>query len=134
MVDTIKLGGGGRLYKDAREASNGHEPGEDDDGAVPPPAYEPKLHSETLPNEPPVQRWVVEPILPPEPPETPKPRFDWRQLYSTFLEITGIGILSYGLSELYVWLGIAVFGACVIVLGVAVGLPTPPKPRKRKAA
>lgn len=163
----MRLGSGGRLYKDAREAnadrSNAaiaeavhassqrllaaHEedlsyrfPGEDDDGAVrfdgegstqqpdrePP---QPKMHADTLPSEPPPQRWIVERVEPPAPPTPPPTPRDWRQINSTVLEVAGMGVLSYGLSMLWIWLGVATLGLCIILLGINAGIPPTPRPR-----
>ena len=142
MVDHV-IGGGGRLYKDAREAQNGHDtihdtfPGEDDDGAVlpgPEPNPEPKSkiheHSEwqqgrvTAPNAP-KPPWELE--APAEPPAPPKPPRDWQQFQSTALELAGVSVLTAGSWMLFPWLGLMVLGVCLILLGVAAGLPDPKK-------
>jgi hypothetical protein len=124
MTDNVRIGGGGRLYKDAREASNGHHatmPGEDTDGAYLPP----KQHSDTLPSEPPQSHWVIAPIEPPAAPPAPPVSRDWRGFWSTLIEILGMFVLAAGLSLWHLWVGISVLGVCLIVLGVALGIPQP---------
>jgi hypothetical protein len=53
-----------------------------------------------------------------QPPTPPK---DWQQVQSTVVELIGIGTLTIGLGMLFPWLGIAVLGACLIVMGVLLG-------------
>lgn len=125
MVDNkmTKIGSGGRLYRDSRPAEKpevSEEPVKE--GKRPPWAaasYE-NLDPDS-PKPEPEQRmpWTVKPMVEPK----PKPGRDWRQFHSTLLEVAGMGALSGGFAMLYQWLGLVVLGVCLIVLGVAAGLP-----------
>ncbi len=118
MVDKLtRIGTGGRLYRDARPAPNGdsvqEEPAEETPAPQPVRDYENPA--------PPAPPWSVKPMH--EPPAPPKPKRDWREFNSTALEVIGVGVLSAGFSMLYLWLGIVVLGACLIVLGYAASEP-----------
>jgi hypothetical protein len=113
-----KMGMGGRLYKDARVKA----------GDDPEPTPEPKIDAQA-PKIP--KPWMVQPIEP-EPIEKPKKERDWQQIQSTFLEVLGILLFAGGFGIWHLWVGVVVLGFCVIVLGVAAGLPEVPSIRKRK--
>lgn len=121
MVDKVKIGTGGRLYRDSRPEVaeeeemadstvlsrlgryfSGNETDHDDE-------------TEQSEAKPP---WVVKPMH-----EEAKPPRDWQQGYSTALEVAGMAALSAAGFTLYLWLGLALLGICLIVMGVAIGLP-----------
>jgi hypothetical protein len=48
---------------------------------------------------------------------------DWQQTAATLLQILGLVGLTCGFGLLAVWLGVVVGGVCLLVTGVALGLP-----------
>ena len=113
MVDNVarvRIGGGKRLYKDARQ----------DDPEEEQPKSKPKsVEDHPAPPSPPP--WVVKPMTPE--PEKPEPGTNWRSVFSTLLELVGIALMSGGLFLLAPWLGVTVLGVGVLLVGVALGLP-----------
>ena len=113
----FKLGGGGRLYQDARDkdalararAMADAPPWADmpdDDDRRPPPDPKPEHKPST-----------VSVKLPPAP---PKKRFDWREFCSTICELLGMTLVSVGVAKyLNPWLGVIIAGICLLVIGVA---------------
>ena len=125
MDNVTRIGRGGRLYRDARKAGNGHSEEDADVKEVAAPADETKTDYSA---PPPPMPWTVKPMY-----EPPKPQRDWQEIQSTMLELAGIGVLTYGFSLLYLWLGLVVLGICLIALGIAVGLPAPLKRPEAKS-
>lgn len=127
MVDTVKpdqnkivkvkIGSGGRLYRDARvqeekRAEESEAKVKDFQARI-----QDKIEQQVAPPSPPP--WLVKPMM-----EEPKPKRDWQPYTSTALEIAGVAALSAGFGMLQLWLGVVVLGICLIILGVATGLPT----------
>lgn len=108
-----KLGMGGRLYRDARQAAEG----------VAEITPEPKVEKRA-PELP--RPWMMQPVTD-EPVKTQEtvrraPR-NWQSIVATMLQILGLGLLSAGCALLSLWLGVVVAGICVTLFGVALGLP-----------
>jgi hypothetical protein len=120
--NVTQIGGGGRLYADAREkestarqrlvnlaAAALHEddgdedPDDEESVPLPPPIPLPV---------PPAQRLPAAP----KPQKTPR---DWREVQSTILELIGISLISVGCWEIRPWLGLIVLGFCLILMGLA---------------
>jgi hypothetical protein len=55
-------------------------------------------------------------------PETSKPP-DFRGIFSTMTELVGIGALSFGFWLHAAWLGFVALGVCLILTGIALGIP-----------
>jgi len=99
----VTVGGGGRLYADARREDEPtlswptpEDP--DEDVYVEAEAEEIEQHAET-------RRFPV----------------DWREMWSNAVEFTGIGVLSAGFWLLSPWCGLVVLGLCLILIGMATG-------------
>lgn len=111
-----KIGTGGRLYRDAREREG------QDDTSTPDPLIDHQAPSIVTP-------WSVTTT---DQANAENGRRDWQQLIATLLQLAGMGLLSEGFAMLYPWLGMVVLGICMIVLGVATGLPSPITKAKKK--
>lgn len=135
MVDTIKpskedqnkvtkigskIGSGGRLYRDARVQDELRV----EESAAKVKDFQEriqdKIEQQVAPPSPPP--WLVKPMME-EPKPEPKPKRNWQSFNSTALEVAGVAALSAGFGMLHAWLGVVVLGICLIILGVATGLP-----------
>jgi hypothetical protein len=118
--NVVAFGGGGLLYKDARDQSkeNARQAAIDYARAVADEEDVQLLPDEMVPDEP-------EPEPQPAPPskigkiEAPQAPRDWREALSTGLELAGIGFLIATGFLVAAWLGMLVTGICLVVLGVA---------------
>lgn len=108
MDNVIKIGGGGKLYRDAREP-------EPDKPESAPPAPPPQ----------PQPPWTVSAVTP-EVTEVVTGR-DWRAVFSTAAEVTGAGMITFGVSMWHLWLGLVVAGIAMLAFGIAMGLPDTPR-------
>lgn len=130
--NVVKIGTGGKLYKDAREKEvrrqkqrsvlvdklGANENLEDEHKKLPPYADRPEPVKRPAPQQP---AWgTASTANVPEEPEIPR---DWRGIISTTLELWGIAAITTGFWELADWLGPIALGVCLILMGVALGIP-----------
>jgi hypothetical protein len=120
--NVVSFGGGGKLYADAREALEDQRRAEMLLPDPPPWADEPEPPHKAKKDkdgdkEPEKPVSVVTPKNLPEP--VGEPGFDWRELFSTLLELTGITALSVAGWLVHPALGLAIIGIALILLGVA---------------
>ena len=108
--NVVRIGGsGGLLYQDAREQARRIAAAAEDftpDLELPEPEPEPRP-------EPPK---VTQKNMPPEP---VKPGFDWRELFSTCVELLGITAISVGGWLIAPCVGLIIAGVALILVGVA---------------
>lgn len=120
--NVVKLGGGGLLYKDARDQEARHRAAMALGVRVDELPEDTLLPEDLMPDPPP---WAdaPEPVAPRSsvvavkaPP--PQPR-DWRELISTLLELAGIGVLTAGGWLIAPYVGLIIAGIALVALGVA---------------
>jgi hypothetical protein len=117
--NVVTLGGGGKLYKDARDADRRLSREEDTARG----AGKPK-QPEPAPQPP----WTVQPVRP-EPVALPPSQRDWHQVESTLVELLGISLVTGGVAMWSIPAAMIVAGVFILLLGVAAGLPEKkPKP------
>lgn len=122
--NVTKIGGGGRLYSDAREKA-------DAEAAPPPPPVADqgeRIRDFIKPPEPPLSSRGPSkptPVVQPKVIKPPKPPRDWRGVISTVVELLGIAVLSGGFWMLTPWLGIVILGMCLIIMGIGLGITGP---------
>jgi hypothetical protein len=111
-VSRPRFGGGGRLYRDARELIE--EARSEEMAPDPPPwADAPAPAPPPRENPPPMKVGKI------EAPTEPKPPTDWREGVSTGLELVGIGLLITTGFLIAVWVGTLIAGLSLVLLGVA---------------
>lgn len=117
-------GGGGLLYEDAREQARqmGMVAAEDfvtgfTEATKPEPEPKPKGKPKTKPVAEPPKSTAATPKNLPEPPE--EPGRDWREFFSTCVELLGVTLISVGGWLIAPYVGLIVAGIALIVLGVA---------------
>lgn len=111
-VTALKIGSGGRLYRDAREKAG--------QSTIPTPAPSVGHQAPPIP-----QPWTTSAVQPESVAPMKSPR-NWQQFYATLLQLLGMALVTAGVSLVFIPAGLIVAGICAVVLGVAVGLPGPP--------
>ena len=111
--NVVRIGGGGLLYEDAREQARliAGGPAEDFTPDPPPPPPPAKPISKHTTAEPPK---ITQKNMPTEPDKGP----DWREFFSTCLELAGITALTAAGWLVAPALGLAIIGVALILLGV----------------
>lgn len=115
-TNVVKIGGGGKLYADARAADARELLDEHRLNALLSPEPPPWADVPEEP-EPPKEPSVVVPKNLPEP--VKEPRVDVKEFFSTCLELAGITALSVAGWMVTPALGLAVIGIALVLLGVA---------------
>lgn len=116
-------GGGGLLYEDAREQARQMGMVAADEFVTgftepePKPEPKPKEKSKNKPAPEPPKSTAATPKNLPEPPE--EPGRDWREFFSTCVELLGVTLISVGGWLIAPYVGLIIAGIALIVLGVA---------------
>jgi hypothetical protein len=117
--NVIQIGGGGLLYEDAREAAAAAARARGMDSVT----AEDFMPDAPPASEPPEPESIIAPstvrIKMPEEDKPEKKGPDWRELFSTVLELLGVTALTVGGWLIAPYVGLFIVGVALVLLGVA---------------